>query len=222
VTTASNTGDEGGLLDEALVRLREDRIPARRLCRIITNGRSDEVFQTSVREALRARFELLETEPRLSDDSLNAWRRHRGYRLEELLVGLMALEGLQPEPSSRTSGAQIDAFFELNGRYFLVEAKWTSKRQPASVLYEFRGKVDGKLVGTVGVFVSMAGFSRDASTALAVGKAMQVILVDGDDVRSVFAGEVRWRQLIELKCRKAAYRGSLYYTWKQEKDVENV
>jgi hypothetical protein len=134
----------------------------------------------------------------------------------------MALEGHQPEPSSRTSGEQIDAFFELNGRYFLVEAKWTSKRQPASVLYEFRGKVDGKLVGTVGVFVSMAGFSRDASTALAVGKAMQVILVDGDDVRSVFAGEVRWRQLIELKCRKAAYRGSLYYTWKQEKDVENV
>lgn len=209
-------------LDEVVALLAENKIPTRRLCSAISNGRLDEGFRSKAREALRGRFEALAREPDLSGEPLKAWRRHRGYRLEELLVGLMALEGLRPEPSSRTSGEQIDAFFEQDARYFLVEAKWTSKKQPASALYEFRGKVEGKLVGTVGVFVSMAGFSRDAATALAIGKAMQVLLVDGDDVRAVFAGEISWRQLIELKCRRAAYRGHLYYTWKEEKDREDA
>jgi hypothetical protein len=40
----------------------------------------------------------------------------------------------------------------------------------AADLYAFKGKVDGKLVGTIGVFVSMRGYSTEAIDALKLGK----------------------------------------------------
>jgi hypothetical protein len=44
----------------------------------------------------------------------------------------------------------------------LLEAKWHRDEfeLPASTIYEFKGKVDGKLVGTVGIFISMSGEFR--------------------------------------------------------------
>lgn len=61
---------------------------------------------------------------------------------------------------------------------------------PASSIYQFRGKVEGKLVGTIGVFISMSGFSNDAADALVAGKVISTVLFNGDDMRAVAAGEV--------------------------------
>lgn len=216
------TSENAERLDEVLALLKADKIAAPRLCKLVAQVQSDELLRARAREALGARFALLERDPALVGEALKTWRKQRGYRLEELLVGLMAIEGLRPEPSFRPRGEQIDALFELRGRHFLVEAKWTSIKQPASAIYEFQGKVEGKLVGTIGVFVAMGGFAPDAAETLARGKEMKVLLVDGDDVRSAFAGEVSWERLIDMKCRQAAQHGHLYYTWKQEKDREDA
>ncbi|HEU4410370.1 MAG TPA: restriction endonuclease [Polyangiaceae bacterium] len=205
--------------------LGRERIPAAELRNAIAAGQrgGGEGFVQKVRGALERRFASLEKPPpSLSEQALTAWKQGRGYRLEELLVGLMALEGLRPEPAYRTRSEQIDALFELRGRHFLLEAKWTSDAQSVSALYELWCKVDGKLAGTLGVFVSMNGFSEDAAKSLTVGKTVRVILVDGTDVRSAFSGEVQWAELIDLKCRMAAQRGIVYYSWKQKKDLENA
>lgn len=36
----------------------------------------------------------------------------------------------------------------------LLEAKWTKNPMPASSLYQFKGKIDGKLAGTLGLFTA--------------------------------------------------------------------
>ena len=78
-------------------------------------------------------------------------------------------------------------------------------------LYQFMGKVSGKLVGTVGLFVSMSGFSTDAVDALIAGKELNLILMDGGDVRAVVRGDIDIVDAIRLKLRAAAETGTPYF-----------
>ena len=70
------------------------------------------------------------------------------------------------------------------------------------------GKVNGKLVGTIGLFASMSGFSRDSVDALVAGKELNLILMDGDDVRAVVCGDIAIEDAIQLKLRAAAEAGT--------------
>lgn len=90
----------------------------------------------------------------------------------------------------------------------LLELKWRKDRQPASTLYQFMGKVSGKLVGTIGLFVSMSGFSDDAVDALVVGKQINLILMDGDDVRAIVDGYVSVEAAMKIKLRAASDSGT--------------
>ncbi len=94
------------------------------------------------------------------------------------------------------------------GRILLLEAKWTKDSLPASSIYQFRGKIEGKLVGTVGVFISMSGFSADAIDALVAGKVINTVLFDGNDVRAVAADQVDFAVALDGKLRAAAESGT--------------
>ena len=212
-------------VDGLLTLIAADKMDIRAMIPLIERVRTDQANHETIRSALAARFAGLEEPPDgLDDSALRTWKRNRGYRLEELLTALCALEGLRPSPSYRGRGEQVDGLFELGGLYALLEAKWHAGELPASEVYAFLGKVDGKLSGTLGVFVSMGGFSEDAAVALSFGKLIRVILVDGDDVRAVFdaSEHVTWRELVDLKVRRAAQYGDLYFTWKQHQDMRDA
>ena len=83
----------------------------------------------------------------------------RGRNFEKLLHKLLDAEGLRPKINLRPDGEEIDGSFEMDSRVYLLEAKWHKTPLPASSIYAFRGKIDGKLIGTVGVFISMSSFS---------------------------------------------------------------
>lgn len=92
----------------------------------------------------------------------------------------------------------------------LLEAKWTQDPLPASSIYQFRGKIEGKLVGTIGVFISMSGFSANAVDALVAGKIINTILFDGDDMRAIAADQVGIGTALDHKLRAAAEGGTPY------------
>ncbi len=94
----------------------------------------------------------------------------RGRRFEKWLTKLLPQGHLEPRTSFRPKGEEVDGSFLHAGRYCLLEAKWWENTVPASAIYQFKGKVDGKLVGTLGVFISMSGYSGDAVDALQVGR----------------------------------------------------
>lgn len=75
----------------------------------------------------------------------------------------------------------MDGSFVFNQQTYLLEAKWEAKPLSASSIYQFRGKVDGKLVGTIGVFISMSGYSNECVDALMYGKSLNIILFDKND-----------------------------------------
>src|SRR5688500_9312943 len=78
-----------------------------------------------------------------------AWFAQRGRALEGLICQILEAERLEPRLRFRPKGEEIDGSFVFGGRVYLLEAKWTTRPVAASELYAFRGKVDGKLVGTI-------------------------------------------------------------------------
>lgn len=133
----------------------------------------------------------------------------RGNEFATWLVKLLNRGNLDATGSYRPRGEEIDGSFVLDGRVFLLEAKWTAKPLPASSIYAFKGKVDGKLVGTIGVYISMAGFHPDTIEALQAGKELNVILVAGDELDVALEQGVAW--MLREKLRAAAERGVVYH-----------
>ncbi|MGY0035083.1 hypothetical protein [Pedobacter sp. NJ-S-72] len=79
----------------------------------------------------------------------------------------------------------------------------------ASDLYAFGGKISGKLKNTLGLFISLNGYSKDATeTGSTTLKSM--ILMDGQDLMQVLEGRISLSQLIFLKRRHASDTGEIY------------
>ncbi|BAH74958.1 TOPRIM nucleotidyl transferase/hydrolase domain-containing protein [Solidesulfovibrio magneticus] len=159
-------------------------------------------------EDIRKEYEELASLP--SDADGNA-KRKRGFAFERLLNKLFALNGLEPRTGFRPAGEQIDGSLYLDGRIYLLEAKWHADPLPASTLYQFKGKVDGKLAGTIGIFISMSGYAEDAVDALILGKELNIVLLDQRDMDASIVRGSGFKSVLKFKLRKAAEEGAIYF-----------
>ncbi|MEZ8041172.1 restriction endonuclease [Vibrio sp. 1F263] len=148
---------------------------------------------------------------RESNDSPNGWHQKRGFAFEKILIEWLKTEGLEPRAGYKPDGEQIDGSLFLDGSVFLLEAKWVKDPIPASTIYQFKGKVDGKLSGTLGIFISMSGYSEDAIDALTLGKSLNVILFDKRDLDAVIAMPNGFKWTLKEKLRIAAEEGVIYH-----------
>ncbi len=121
---------------------------------------------------------------------------------------------MEPRTSMRPSGEEIDGSFAIGESFYLLEAKWHSSPIPASSLYAFKGKVDGKLTGTVGVFFSMSDYSKEAVDALLYGKELNLILFGHDDLVLIEEGKIKLREAMRVKRRYASNYGQPFYPLK--------
>ncbi|WP_440572906.1 hypothetical protein ACSYS8_000317 [Stenotrophomonas muris] len=124
---------------------------------------------------------------------------------------MLEREGMAPRASMRPNGEEIDGSFAVDNRYFLLEAKWHTPPIAASALYAFKGKVDGKLVGTIGVFFSMSDYSSEAVDALLYGKELNLILFGRQDLLLVEDGKISMLEAIRVKLRYAAEYGQPFF-----------
>lgn len=136
--------------------------------------------------------------------------QQRGYKLEKLLNELFHLFDLQPKASFKITGEQIDGSFTFDNDDYILEAKWQKAQVNAGDLYKFGGKISGKLKNTLGLFISLDGYSPDCTeTGSSVVKSM--ILMDGQDLMLVLDGRIRLNEMIFIKRRHASDTGEIYY-----------
>ncbi|WP_202895085.1 TOPRIM nucleotidyl transferase/hydrolase domain-containing protein [Paenibacillus sp. 23TSA30-6] len=140
-----------------------------------------------------------------------AAKRRRGFDFERLLNKMFSFEQLEPRTGYRPVGEQIDGSIYLDGRIYILEAKWHAEPLPASTLYQFKGKVEGKLAGTFGIFISMSGYAEDAVDALVLGKTLNIILFDKRDLDAAISRNIGFTNVLKLKLRKAAEEGAIYF-----------
>lgn len=139
--------------------------------------------------------------------------QERGYKFEQLIFEILDSENLSPSPPYRQPGEQIDGLFKFEHRYYLLETKWTV---PVSVsdIYIFRAKIEGKLTGTLGVFISANNYTKDVYHVLPHGKEINIVLFDGDDIALALADNCSFSTVLEIKLRRAAQYGEVYYPYK--------
>lgn len=133
----------------------------------------------------------------------------RGFDLERLMYDLFELFDLDPKASFKNTGEQIDGAFSLENTDYLFEAKWQQDPVGVQDLDAFSSKVRRKLDNTLGVFLSMNGFSPDGVTAHSSGRP-SVVLMDGADLMAVLEERIDFVTLLLRKKRHAAQTGNIY------------
>ncbi len=133
----------------------------------------------------------------------------RGFQLEKIIKDLFDLFDLDPKASFRISGEQIDGAFTFENSDYLFEAKWQQELVGIQDLDAFSGKLTRKLENTLGLFLSMSGFSEDAVKTHSTGRRL-MILMDGSDIMGVLEGRIDLLQLLLRKRRHASQTGNIY------------
>lgn len=146
---------------------------------------------------------------RFYDGIMSSDRQGAGYSLEDLLKDLFALSEIDYRKSFRTETQQIDGHFRLDAFDYLVEAKWRKDQPPEQEILAFKGKIDGKLESTRGLFVSVQGFRAEVVAALD-GRGGNVILFDGEDLTHILEGRIDFREALQVKITKAAQEGRVF------------
>lgn len=127
---------------------------------------------------------------------------------------LFALNDLDPKASFKILGEQIDGAFSLENTEYLFEAKWQQQPINKADLVIFESKVKSKLENTLGLFLSIEGFSPEGVEAFQA-KDKVIILMDGSDLMAILEDRIKLAQLISRKKQIAAREGRIFVTYSQ-------
>jgi hypothetical protein len=135
--------------------------------------------------------------------------QQRGFRLEKVIRQLFELFDLDPRASFKITGEQIDGAFTFQSTDYLFEGKWQQHPISAADLDVLAGKLGRKLDNTLGLFLSINGFSEDGVKTHSSGRRM-MLLMDGSDLMAVLEGRIDLIQLLLRKRREASQTGNIY------------
>lgn len=135
--------------------------------------------------------------------------QQRGYLFEDFLKKIFINEGIEVTDPFKIKGEQIDGSIKYDGEHYIIEAKRYDQWSSSDSLYQFAGKVEGKLYGR-GIFVSINGFSPESVQALVTGKVLRTILVDGGDLVPITEGMYTRKEMLDNKIKAAQTMGRIY------------
>ena len=132
----------------------------------------------------------------------------RGYVLESILKNMFDVFDLDPKASFKLVGEQVDGAFSFDGTDYLLEAKWQERPVSRADLDGLAAKVSRKLDNTLGLFVSINGYSEDGVRVHGSGRSV-LILMDGSDLTAVVEGRIDLVRLLLRKRRHASQTGNI-------------
>ncbi len=120
-------------------------------------------------------------------------KRERGRLFESLINDIFEDEKVLINRSYHTSdnrSQQIDGAIKIDNRFFLLEVKWAAADIAASDLFAFIGKIDTKLDGTLGIFISRNKLTENFMKSLSYGRKRKVIIIHGQDIDLIFEKKI--------------------------------
>jgi len=134
--------------------------------------------------------------------------KKRGFQFEKLVNKICHDEGILLSDSYKTADTeqQIDGAIEINKRIFLIEAKWErTETLAASKLYSFLGKINSKIEGTIGIFISHNVLSDNFISAVRNGLRQNCILIHGEEnILDIMDGKVSLEEFIWYTYQQAS------------------
>lgn len=144
-------------------------------------------------------------------------RQQRGYQLEVLLNELFKLADFHVSESFRrnSGGEQIDGAFQFDGWYYLTECKWRAKQTTTSDIDALRGKLDRSGGQTMGMFISVRGWTSKVVKLMKQNSEKKVLLVNGEDIGAVLEGKISLAEMIQGKERALNWKGEPFVSVEQ-------
>ena len=164
----------------------------------------------SVRSDLLLEFDRFAALTSLED------KKKRGFLLENLLERIFSLYEIPAQKSFKRNegGEQIDGAFKIEGSYFLVECKWTQKLTDIRQLDSLYGKISRSGKHTLGLFLSINGWSSNVTPLLKQNQDKSIILMDGYDLRSTLEEHktIDLKNLLLKKLDCLHFEGAPFYS----------
>lgn len=134
----------------------------------------------------------------------------RGTEFEKLINKIFEDNGILINARYRTKdGSQeIDGAILIYSKVFLVETKWeNNKTLAASKLYSFLGKINSKIEGTLGIFISHEELKQNFIDSVRNGIRQNCILIHGkQNIADIIDEKVNIKDFIEYCFIQASTR----------------
>ena len=139
--------------------------------------------------------------------------RLRGLNFERLFYEIFNSHEILIEKSykNKDGSQQIDGAVEINSRIFLIEVKWErTETLAASKLYSFLGKINSKIEGTLGVFISYNELGDNFLDSARAGIKQNCIVIHGkENIIPIIKGEISITDYIWYIYQQASTRNRI-------------
>ena len=141
----------------------------------------------------------------------------RGFHLQELLTRTFDLHSIQVVGSFKRNegGEQIDGAFKLEGWHYIVECRWRKQLSNIRDLDGLLGQIQRSGRQTMGLFLSITGWSENVPPLLKQNTDKSIILMEGYDLRTVLDAQLNLRDFMLAKIAKLNLKGEPFLSIKE-------
>lgn len=160
-------------------------------------------------QKLASEQDLAKLQSRIIDLHAKVGSQESGYAFEGWFYDLAQFFDLEHRRPYKADERQIDGSVTLDGTTYLVELKFTSNQVGAPDIDTFLAKVNNKADNTMGIFVSMAGYSSVAISQASKPRT-PLLLMDAAHVFLVLQGLWELPELISRLRQHASQTSEAY------------
>jgi hypothetical protein len=160
-------------------------------------------------ENIRRQNDLSKLSERLNDLSRNIGSSGAGYAFQDWFYDLMDFYEILSRRPYVTEGRQIDGSVTVEGTTYLVELKFTAQQAGAPDIDTFFKKVHGKADNTMGLMISMSGYSSVAIQE-ASGPKSPLLLLDYNHIYVMLSGTFSFVDIVNRIRRHASQTSQAY------------
>ena len=132
-----------------------------------------------------------------------------GYDFQDWFYDFLDYFEIDNRRPYNTGGRQIDGSLTVDGTTYLVELKFTSDQADATDVDSMKAKVDSKADNTMGIMVSISGYSSTAISE-ASGPRCLLLLLDAQHAYYSLTGLMPFKDVVLRVRRHAAQTGEAY------------
>lgn len=180
---------------------------------VINGNKEKEEVKKKAREMKinyqRSETDLMKLQDRLESLIQIVGTQKGGYEFQDWFYDLLDFFDVDNRRPYNSKGRQIDGSITIYSTTYLVELKFTKYQADATDIDSLRAKVEDKIDNTMGIFVSISGFSEVAIKE-ASGRRGLLLLLDNRHIYLCLRGVIGFKDLLLRVSRHASQTGQAY------------
>ena len=157
----------------------------------------------------RAQTDKTKLEERLKQLQPHIGTQKGGYDFQDWFFDLLDFAEITNRRPYISDGRQIDGSLTLDGTTYLVELKFTAGQSSATDIDSIKAKIDSKADNTMGIMLSISGYSSVAISE-ASGKKTALLLLDAAHIYLYLVGSMKFDDILSRVRIHASQTGESY------------